>query len=369
MIPLLYQQTYEKVQGYMMNSFAVCLTTDGWTSIKNESYLGVTGHFINENSLLQSVCHGCENFNERHTIENLSVFLKNIVCTWGIQHKIVAVVSDNAPNIVGAIKDSNFRHISCFAHNVNLVVQKGLKKIINVQKKVKSIVEHFKISSHAQSKLQDIQKQLGLSPLKLKQDVITRWNSTHDMFKRILEIKDAVVSTLAILQCTYTDHTDHIHNFMGLVRLEQNKSTIADALSEGARLNKTIYNENVRKNRVILLQLIEVTLLLGKQELAFRDHDERSTSSNQGNFREVFNLLIKRNDELLSHYNKISNVFTGQSKTIQNEIIYCVYEYVLDVIKSEINDAFFFSIISDDTTDIVEKSQCAITICNILMYS
>jgi len=155
---------------------------------------------------------------------------------------------------------------------------------------------------------------------------------------------------------------DHIHNFMGLVRLEKNKSTIADALSEGARLNKTIYNENVRKNRLILLQLIEVTLLLGKQELAFRGHDERSTSSNQGNFREVFNLLIKRNDELLSHYNKISNVFTGQSKTIQNEIIYCVYEYILDVIKSEINDAFFFSIISDDTTDIVEKSQCAITI-------
>uniref|UniRef100_A0A2S2QDR4 Uncharacterized protein n=1 Tax=Sipha flava TaxID=143950 RepID=A0A2S2QDR4_9HEMI len=117
---------------------------------------------------------------------------------------------------------------------------------------------------------------------------------------------------------------DHIHNFMGLVCLKKNKSTIADTLSERARLNKTIYNENVRKNRLILLQLIEVTLMLRKQELAFRSHDERSTSSNQGNFRKVFNLLIKRNDELLSHYNKISNVFTGKSKTIQNEIIYCV---------------------------------------------
>lgn len=76
----------------------------------------------------------------------------------------------------------------------------------------------------------------------------------------------------------------------------------------------------------------------------------------------MFNLLIKRNDELLLHYNKISNVFIGQFKTIQNEIIHCVYEFVLDVIKSEINDVFSFSIISDDTTDVVEKSQCAINL-------
>lgn len=39
-----------------------------------------------------------------------------------------------------------------------------------------------------------------------------------------------------------------------------------------------------------------------------------------------------------------------------------MYEFVLDVIKSEINYIYFFSIISDDTTGIVEKSQCAITL-------
>ncbi|CAI6354647.1 unnamed protein product [Macrosiphum euphorbiae] len=155
---------------------------------------------------------------------------------------------------------------------------------------------------------------------------------------------------------------DHINNFIGLVRLEKNKGTIIDALNEGSRLSKILYNDNVRKNRLVLLQIIEVVILLGKQELAFRGHDESTLSIIQGNFREMFNLLIKQNAELLSHYEKISNVFTGQSKTIQNEIIHCVYEYIIDVIKSEINDIHFFAVISDDTTDIVEKSQCAITL-------
>jgi len=35
LIPNLYHQTYEQVKTLMTDCFVVCLTTDGWTSVKN----------------------------------------------------------------------------------------------------------------------------------------------------------------------------------------------------------------------------------------------------------------------------------------------------------------------------------------------
>lgn len=96
-IPLLYHQAYEKVQNFTNSCFAVCLTTDGWTSIKNESYMGVTAHFIDYNVSLQSVCLGCEKFED--TIENLASFLKNTIRERNIENKVSAIVCHNAPKL------------------------------------------------------------------------------------------------------------------------------------------------------------------------------------------------------------------------------------------------------------------------------
>jgi len=154
---------------------------------------------------------------------------------------------------------------------------------------------------------------------------------------------------------------DHINNCLELVCLEINKDTIVDALNDGARLCKTVYNENVRKNRLELSKIIDVVLLLGEQEMAFRRHDESSTSINKSNFREVFNLVIQQNEELFSHYNNVNNVFTGHSNTIQNEVIHCIYKYILDEIKSDINYMYYFLLLFY-LMMVVEKSQCAITL-------
>ena len=62
---------------------------------------------------------------ERHTAENLYQKLK----TCFKNCKVVAVFSDNAANIKAAIKLGNWRHIECFAHSFNLIVQDSLKNI------------------------------------------------------------------------------------------------------------------------------------------------------------------------------------------------------------------------------------------------
>lgn len=91
----------------------------------------------------------------------------------------------------------NWRHIGCFAHSLNLVVQHALKDIHVIRDKIRGIVGHFKRSSQAAARLQLRQEQLDIKPtLRVIQDVVTRWNSTYEMFQRILFLKNPVVSAL-----------------------------------------------------------------------------------------------------------------------------------------------------------------------------
>lgn len=146
----------------------------------------------------------------------MSSFLKDIVRKWNLENLVTMVVSDNASNIIAAIKLCNWRSLGCFAHSINLVVESGLKyeDVKSIIAKVKAIVQYFKQSSQALIRLNDNQVKGGHPILKLKQDCPTRWNSTYDMINRILKIKEPVLSTLAVINNDLNNITNNEWNIL-----------------------------------------------------------------------------------------------------------------------------------------------------------
>jgi hypothetical protein len=124
----MYNMTKEKVKHSLESTDAVTLIMDGWTSIRNESYLVVTAHYINSDTELKSSLLDCFKYGEKHTTVNLTDEMKRVTSEWGTENKVVAVVSDNAAN-VAAVRLAEWKHAQCFAHSLNLVVQYGIQSI------------------------------------------------------------------------------------------------------------------------------------------------------------------------------------------------------------------------------------------------
>ncbi|XP_068083580.1 E3 SUMO-protein ligase ZBED1-like [Anabrus simplex] len=132
-----------------------------------------------------------------HTAENIASVLNKILCQWDIKTK----VTDNAPNMIKVCHCDSLRlkHLPCFAHTLNLVVQDALKQkeCSSVFKKCKEIVTYVKQSNHASENLRKQQREMNKPELKLKNEVPTRWNSALYMMKRLLEVHDPLIITLS----------------------------------------------------------------------------------------------------------------------------------------------------------------------------
>lgn len=110
------------------------------------------------------------------------------------------MVSDNDSNIVGVVINVlKYKHFGCFAYTIKLILQDALKIPQHVINSVKGVVRYFKRSSKWNRKTYCCSKKYGYGAKTLIQEVSTKWNSTFYMLDRIVELKDAIKITIALI--------------------------------------------------------------------------------------------------------------------------------------------------------------------------
>ncbi|CAB3246549.1 unnamed protein product [Arctia plantaginis] len=203
LIPEQYSMAKKATQEMLKATDYIALTTDLWTSDSSRSYMTLTIHFINKDKF-KSLTLSTREVKDAHTSENLAHEMRDILETeWNILDKIICVTTDNAANIKKAVIDFLYkRHLSCAAHTLNLVVQYTIKEnevLIRLVEKCRVIVAYFRRSNNAAYKLKQVQEQMQLEPLTLKQDVQTRWNSVYYMLERLDKVKIPLSATITLL--------------------------------------------------------------------------------------------------------------------------------------------------------------------------
>uniref|UniRef100_G3PNR8 Uncharacterized protein n=1 Tax=Gasterosteus aculeatus TaxID=69293 RepID=G3PNR8_GASAC len=193
-----YEVTFTEVKTAInTNNSKLALTTDVWKSVATEAYLGVTCHYITDDWNMQSICLTTMPLQDRHTASNIAEWLEQVVARFEIPpRKIIAIVHDNGANIVAAANILEEKH-GCTGHTLQLVINAALK-YPGIEKAVgaaRRLVEHFKKSELASSKLREKQQQMNTPEHSLVQDVSTRWNSTCYMIR--LEQRWPVTATLS----------------------------------------------------------------------------------------------------------------------------------------------------------------------------
>lgn len=136
-----------------------------------------------------------------HSGSVISEAISEFLLQWGLQNKVSTITLDNASSndiaarnlkalfnrCSGFLVMSDFFHVRCAAHILNLMVQEGLKEIHHVIENVREYILFIKRSPSRQHKFDEIARQIGISTSKLLcTNVPTHWNSTYQMLESAL---------------------------------------------------------------------------------------------------------------------------------------------------------------------------------------
>ncbi|GET50829.1 zinc finger BED domain-containing protein 4-like [Rhizophagus irregularis DAOM 181602=DAOM 197198] len=170
-----YNYTYRELHDLIKKEAkSVALTADCWSSRSRHPYIGATA-----------------------TCEKVKVKMEKYFRDWNLEPKFITITCDNGSNMVGAIDVmSNATRIPCVAHTLQLAVGKCLKPCLKLIARVNALIHFFSGSPKQTQRLEKAQKGIGKAQkvLKVKTDVVTRWNSTFYAWERLLKLRLAIAT-------------------------------------------------------------------------------------------------------------------------------------------------------------------------------
>ena len=199
-IDSLYDNETVALHNELQKAQSVSICTDGWTSVAQDGCIIYTVHYMKENWSLCTHVLSTHAVEGRKTADALKTDL-SAICNrnnWNLSGKVVAVIHENASNVVDVRESENSTDIGCAVHTLQLAIQAGLK--LDVIEKLLSygsrLVSHFRHSPLATSTLRQKQSELNTEQHSLKQYVKTRWNSSFEMIDRLAEHRWPVTAVL-----------------------------------------------------------------------------------------------------------------------------------------------------------------------------
>jgi hypothetical protein len=136
----------------------------------------------------------------RHTALTIQDELAAIANKWGLQNKIAGATTDNADNMVNAIKALGWPHVPCVAHTLNLVLEHAIlqcDQLKSIVKKARKLVKRVRKSSSVLSiALEDVIKEINQRRDKAVKDAVLAAKAAEDAASRAKAVGDASAAAL-----------------------------------------------------------------------------------------------------------------------------------------------------------------------------
>ncbi|OWZ06132.1 hypothetical protein PHMEG_00021659 [Phytophthora megakarya] len=209
-------------------------------------FISLTVHYVTTEFDLVSYPLEVSTFPEKHTGVRIAAKICNMMREWDLDiSRVAKLVRDNGSNIVKACDDLGVKHFGCMAHSLHLVVTGALSKyhkdvcemdeesencddVAEIEEGEEMWVEDIENELEAIACLEKELEEIGVPSIDVVEDdnmpdiakgkdklkalqtdakpltvinyVTTRWNSTHQMIRRLIVLKPVVLKFLEFIR-------------------------------------------------------------------------------------------------------------------------------------------------------------------------